>query len=51
MVEATVCVFSAEITGGTLHCDGIETVAHRWVAPAEVADLLAMPYPRSLFEG
>lgn len=48
-VEATVCVFACEIIGGVLHCDGTETVSHRWVAPEEVARLLALPYPASLF--
>ena len=48
-IEATVCVFACEVRGGTLHCDGIETVAWRWVPADEVASVLAMPFPPDLF--
>lgn len=47
-VEATVCVFACEIVGGQLHCDGIETVAHRWVEPQRAIELLPLPYPPEL---
>lgn len=48
-VEATVCVFACEIVGGALHCDGIETVEHRYVPPEEVPSLLSPAYPPELF--
>jgi 8-oxo-dGTP pyrophosphatase MutT (NUDIX family) len=49
VVEATVCVFACEVVGGTLFCDGIETVGYRWVPAGEVTTLLPLPYPPELF--
>jgi 8-oxo-dGTP pyrophosphatase MutT (NUDIX family) len=47
--EGTICVFACEIVGGALHCDGVETVEARWVEAGEVAGMLPLPYPPSLF--
>jgi 8-oxo-dGTP pyrophosphatase MutT (NUDIX family) len=48
-IEPTVAVFACEIAGGALVCDGVETIEHRWVEPAEVARMLTMPFPPELF--
>jgi 8-oxo-dGTP pyrophosphatase MutT (NUDIX family) len=48
--EGTVCVFACEIVGGALHCDGVETVASRWVEPEQVPSMLLFPYPPALFQ-
>lgn len=48
-IEATVCVFACEIVGGALHCDGVETVAARWIEPEQVPSMLPLPYPPELF--
>jgi 8-oxo-dGTP pyrophosphatase MutT (NUDIX family) len=48
-VEGTICVFACEIVGGALHCDGVETVAVRWVEPEQVPSMLVLPYPAELF--
>lgn len=49
VIEGTVCVFGCDVVGGTLHCDGIETIRARWVPPAEVPGLLTVRYPAWVF--
>lgn len=48
-VEGTIAVFACGVVGGELRCDGVETVAWRWVPPGEVPALLPLPYPAPLF--
>ena len=50
IVDPTAIVFACTVVGGTLHCDGVETTEARWVAPADVAPMLALPYPARLFD-
>jgi 8-oxo-dGTP pyrophosphatase MutT (NUDIX family) len=49
VIEATVCVFDCEVTGGELACDGVETTEARWAEPEEAAAALAPAYPAALF--
>lgn len=48
-VEGTIAVFGCDVAGGALACDGVETVAWRWVAPDDVPRMLTLPYPAALF--
>lgn len=48
-VEYTVCVFACEVASGVLAARDSEAAAFRWVAPDDIPDLLALPYPAWLF--
>lgn len=47
-VEGTVCVFACDVSG-TLACDGVEIAEAHWIPGGQVASLLTLPYPASLF--
>ncbi|MEM1093301.1 MAG: NUDIX domain-containing protein [Bacteroidota bacterium] len=49
-VEYTVCVFACEVALDVLAARDGEAAAFQWAEPADVAGLLALPYPARLFE-